>query len=438
MLRLDVDGLASLSRGRSPVESEARLLPRRSGRGSLAPRRIAVLSPWHPEPADNGSKLRARAVIGALAEEFDVVLISLLPPETIQHAELPAVPGVWQQFTLPLPGYNPRSPRALIATLSSFPRSMVMTWSEDTARAIRAILETCGVDLALAADLRVVRYVCALDPGMPVIVDEANMSPFVSPPGKRRSLRRWLREHKYRVLLEGLERRTGMAIVASEQEASAYRLLTGSNRISVIEHGMTSLPTEKWQPPHTSKLLYTGSLTYSANAEAVDYFVQSIMPRIEQHIPNMSLTVTGEIPARLPDAARHPHVTLTGRLPSLDSVFRESRVFVAPLLSGMGTRIKILEALSYGIPVVSTTKGAEGLPVAHGEHLFLADDPSEFSDAVVRLMRDPQLSCRLGATGRALIEERFTWESRGDSLRTLVRDLMEQASQGASHVGRPR
>lgn len=415
MLRHRVEGMALPSRG-TISDLPQLVAPTR--------RRIAVLTPWHPEPADNGSKLRARAIIDALSEEFDVALISLLPPETIRSDEQAAVPGVWQQFMLPLPGYSPGSPRSILAALSSFPRSMVMTWDVDTAHAIRTIVDTCGIDLAMAADLRVVRYLYALDPTLPVIVDEANLSPFVVAPGRCRSLRGLLRQHKYRVLLEGLEKRRGMAIVASEHEASAYRVLTGSHQITVIEHGVTSMPALPWQPPCTSKLLYTGSLTYSPNAEAVELFVQSIMPRIEQRAPDVSLTVTGEIPSCLSASARHPRVLLTGRLADLDSVFRESRVFIVPLLSGIGTRIKILEALSYGMPVVSTRKGAEGLPVKHGEHLLLADSPADFGAAVLELMHDEALSCQLGTAGRTLIAERFTWETQGVTLRSLVGRLL--------------
>src|SRR5215211_5183339 len=94
---------------------------------------VAILSTWHPEPVDNGRKQRTRQMIAALAEEYEVALISLLPPDEVEAGDVPPVPGVWQQWTLPLPAFTPRSWPALAAGLHPLPRSTVMTWRKSTA-----------------------------------------------------------------------------------------------------------------------------------------------------------------------------------------------------------------------------------------------------------------------------------------------------------------
>ena len=102
--------------------------------------------------------------------------------------------------------------------------------------------------------------------------------------------------------------------------------------------------------------------------------------------------VTGALPSSTDFAMRHPQVLLAGRLDDLDATYRAARVCVVPLRYGTGTRIKIIEALAYGMPVVTTSKGAEGLAVVHGEHVLIADDPHDFAAATVRLLRDSELS----------------------------------------------
>lgn len=371
-------------------------------------------------------------MISALATHYDVVLVSLLPEEQI-GAALPIIPDVWRQFALPLPVFRSRSLSALAGTASRYPRSIAATWSAPTARAITDLVNEFDIQAAIGADLRTLRYLRALTGQMPTVLDEPDVSPFVTL-GGRKTLRARLRERKYQHLLDRSNSRLSSAIVASEQEASAYRFLAKSDNVIVIENGVGTLPSAVWKPVHSSELLYTGSLCYAPNSEAIVHFIGNIMPLIEGEFANVALTVTGQLPERLPEAIRRPRVHLTGSLDSLDYTFQQSRVFIAPLLSGTGTRIKLLEAMAHGMPIVTTAKGAEGLPVEDGKHLLIADSPAHFAAAVRRLMGDPDLSSRLGAAGRDLVADRFTWDSKGTQLRALIVQLLEANRNQESDV----
>jgi glycosyltransferase involved in cell wall biosynthesis len=127
----------------------------------------------------------------------------------------------------------------------------------------------------------------------------------------------------------------------------------------------------------------------------------------------------------LPNEARHPRLRLTGYLDTLDDILHESRVFIAPLLSGTGTRIKLIEAMAYGMPIVSTSKGAEGLAILPGRHMLIADTPVDFANAVSRLLEDTALCESLGVQARELVRTRYTWDASGNELRQLVRSLLE-------------
>ena len=116
-------------------------------------------------------------------------------------------------------------------------------------------------------------------------------------------------------------------------------------------------------------------------------------------------------------------VTLSGYVDDIRSVVGSSAICVVPLRQGSGTRLKILEAMALGIPIVSTTKGAEGLGVRHGEHLLLADDAPTFAQHTTALLRDPALGQRLSAQARQLVEQHYDWSFIGQRFLKLVEDV---------------
>ena len=407
-----------------------------TGAVSLTARtRVALITPWHPEPVDNGSKQRIAQLIAALAPDYDIVLISLLTADEQAGAPPSSVPGVYRQCVLTLPSYRPRSAKALLAGLHPLPRSFAVTWDRTTAMQLNAIVRSMGIGLALGADLRILHYLLDLPAGIPIVIDEMNTSPFLADEargGTFARLRAAGRQRKYARFLGQAVRQLDAAVVSSVYEAAAYRQLAGTAQVTLIENGVGAVPESPWHPIDSTQLLYNGALSYAPNAEAVEYFLGDILPLIAPTAPSIHLLVTGKIPSAGHPARAHPQVRLSGWLDrdELDAAYRASRVCIAPLLSGTGTRIKLLEALAYGLPVVTTTKGAEGLDVISGEHLIIADTPAEFAAATVRLLTDDDAARQLGARGREHVRQRYSWDTRGVQLRGLVRDCLNSASTG--------
>jgi polysaccharide biosynthesis protein PslH len=163
--------------------------------------------------------------------------------------------------------------------------------------------------------------------------------------------------------------------------------------------------------PKADRLIHTGSLAYRANYEAVVYFLEQIWPRIIAALPEVEFWITGRSAGYpLPPAAEDPRVHLTSYVDDIRPVIAGSAVSVVPLLSGGGTRLKILESLALNTAVVSTTKGAQGLDLCHGEHLLIADTPGEFAQAVLRLLQDEGLRQQLAKQGRELVQRKYNWE----------------------------
>jgi glycosyltransferase involved in cell wall biosynthesis len=139
--------------------------------------------------------------------------------------------------------------------------------------------------------------------------------------------------------------------------------------------------------------------------DAVDFFLSEVYPLVKQNLPDASLTVTGSTAGvDIGGLRMNSSVKLVGHLKDVRPALRQSAICIVPIRLGGGTRLKILEAMALGTPVVSTAKGAEGLEVVNGEHLLVADEPAEFAGAIGRLVSDPDLCDRLVIQARSLVE----------------------------------
>ena len=160
----------------------------------------------------------------------------------------------------------------------------------------------------------------------------------------------------------------------------------------------------------STEILTVGTLFYPPNADGVRWFLREIFPLVKTQTPAAHLTIIGPRPPKdiLRSATENPQsVKITGYVPALLPYFECAAMMVVPVRAASGMRVRILEALARGIPVVTTTTGVEGIDAINGEHLLVADEPREFANAVVRLMRDRDLGERLGRNGRRLIEEKY-------------------------------
>ncbi len=178
----------------------------------------------------------------------------------------------------------------------------------------------------------------------------------------------------------------------------------------------TGVDTEFFRPRGVGQrepynLIFTGSMDWLPNEDAIQYFTKEIMPRIKQSVPGVTLTVVGRkpYPSLVELSKRDPSVVVTGRVEDVRPYMEAASVYVVPIRIGGGTRLKIYEAMGMELPIVSTTIGAEGLPVRAGVDLFLADTPAEFARRVVALLQDEASAKAIGAQAAALVRERFGW-----------------------------
>jgi glycosyltransferase involved in cell wall biosynthesis len=396
---------------------------------------ILVISAWCPYPADNGSRLRAYNLLKQLAGQgHRLTLIGFGQDDSdLALAETGLAPlsaGGVRLF--PSRFFRPGTMKAWLGFFSRKPRMLLDTWRPEAAEEIARQCRRDEYDVVLALQLGIAHYIPA-DLPHPCVLDEVEVSSFVRPLGEARSWRKRLRlglmVAKFRAHVASLGPRFVRWTAVSDDERQAIRRLVGPRAalppIEILPNGVdlrhNTYESDAEYEPDT--LVYNGALSFYANREAVDHFLGDILPIIHRERPQAQLRVTGRTDAVSSDdpLRRQPGLTLTGYLDDVRPAVRGAAVCVVPLRQGGGTRLKILEAMALGTPVVATPRGAEGLDARDGEEILIADAPEEFAAATLRLMTDTALRRRLSAAGRAFVERKFGWDAIAADLgRTLA------------------
>jgi glycosyltransferase involved in cell wall biosynthesis len=175
------------------------------------------------------------------------------------------------------------------------------------------------------------------------------------------------------------------------------------------------------------------------NEDAIVFFTEAILPGIRAAVPGVTLTVVGRNPSpRVLALARHdPAVRITGSVPDVRPFIERAAVFIVPLRIGGGTRLKIYEAMAMEKAVVSTSIGAEGLPVTDGEDIILADTPETFASSVIQLLTDPGCAQEVGQRAAAVVRAEFGWDRVADKFAGICDGLVAPRLESAS-AGSPR
>ena len=182
--------------------------------------------------------------------------------------------------------------------------------------------------------------------------------------------------------------------------------------------------------PQENTLIYVGALTYNANYDAMQYFLREIFPIIQRQMPDVKVKITGKTQGvDLSGLVLNEQVEFTGYVEDIRPVIKSSSVCIVPLQVGGGTRLKILEAMALGTPVVATSKGAEGLDLQPGRDLLVADAPEDFAREVIRLLRQPELREQLQKNGRKAVEEKYDSHQIAANLHQSLQEKLEKCWQ---------
>lgn len=215
---------------------------------------------------------------------------------------------------------------------------------------------------------------------------------------------------------EGREcRRFDHVVAVSDADRDAMREAYGTTHVSSVPTGVDTgyFALSGREPRRPREIVFTGSMDWMPNEDGITWFCEEVLPRVRTRVPDATLAIVGRNPTgKVRDLANaHPGVTVTGTVPDVRPYLERAGVLVVPLRVGGGTRLKIYEGMAMERATVSTTIGAEGLPVRDGEEILMADDPAGFADAIVRVLQDASFAQAIGQRAATRVRRDFSWAS---------------------------
>jgi sugar transferase (PEP-CTERM/EpsH1 system associated) len=372
-------------------------------------------------PLDAGGRLRSFHLIKELSRRHRVSLLTThLPGDdpTVLTEHLPdCVEIVSVPYVLPKHGSMRFAAALMRSWFSSRPVDLWKSRVGGLTHEVKRRIERGSVDVCVADFLTATQNIPMGD-GIPVVLFEHNIEHVIWQRMSQHEQRLWRRlllqfeTSKMRRAEVDACRNADLTLAVSDADRFKLQELAPGANIATIATGVDiDYFTPNGAPASDHSLVFTGSLDWYPNEDAMFYFFGDILPRIRAAVSDATATIVGRNPKAhlMLAAAETPGVSLTGNVPDVRPYMRDAAVFIVPLRIGSGTRLKIFEAMAMGKAVVSTTVGAEGLGLTPGVHFLQADTPEDFANAVISLMRDPARRNALGKAARELVEKHYSW-----------------------------
>ena len=394
---------------------------------------ILFLSTWFPYPPDNGAKIRVYQLLRALALQHEITLVAFAfdkaNPEAAHELR------TWCRHVEVI-SRDPFQRNRLARLLTFFSLSPITAApDQEMKQRVDMLSKETSFDAVIASTMIMATYAQQLR-NIPRIMEEHNSfsrwrwESFQQQFSASQRLRGWVSWRKSCIYEKQLARQFDLWTVVSEQDHKASQQMISDSKV-IVEVVPNGVDCQRYRPGaaqiQANTLIYNGALTYDANYDAMHYFLAEIFPLIRQQLPDVSLTITGSTAGvRLAGLNLDSNVCLSGYVEDIRPLVLSSTICVVPIRKGSGSRLKILEAMALGTPVVATSKGAEGLDANHGKHLLLADDPAAFAGQVLHLLREPALRQQIAASARRLVEERYDWIYLGQRFVRLVEEAVQR------------
>ncbi|MBM3154536.1 MAG: glycosyltransferase [Chloroflexi bacterium] len=394
--------------------------------------RILILSLWNPYPPDLGAKLRNIALLQGWSRRHQVSLLTFSDEQGNLEASLKKLHSlcVDVQFishSLVERALWRRIGNRLNALGSNCPIPVVLAHSHQMAQAARSALQHSTFDAVqidspwmyqyVPAGLHITRILNAYNIEFEVMKQRARVA--------ANPLRRAAHQYDAAVFRRyelAVMRRCQFILASSENDRQRVTELVHETQVVTVPNAL-NLEEYSWSAPDaclSKTLVFTGTMSYPPNVDGVLYFYTSIYPLIQAQIPEVQLAIVGREPTTaIRGLARDPSIRVTGYVEDVKPLIRRSCVFIAPIRFGGGTRIKLLEAMALGVPVVTTNMAAEGLDVQDGRHVLIADNPATFAEKTILLLDDSNLRRRLAYEARQLVETRYSWRAVEDIVTNL-------------------
>ena len=391
--------------------------------------KLLVIYPYAPWPLDRGTYQRTFHLLKALAVHHEVDFVALAEEQDGTGEKLAVFSEFCREVEF-IPFAHPPWQKLFPGRLLNLLPSNVQHWQcPNVSDAINRRLTPGRYDLVHICDLVLMPYVLPHRHHTPFVVDRSRVDlQFQLMEHKsldftfREKLLRWESYAKLWLYEKKLAREALLEVVCGPDDEVFLREHVDTKApVMVVANGVdlgyfhpSSAPDARATQP---TVIFCGAMDYSPNVDALRWFFESIHQKLLKLCPAVRILIVGKSPiAEVQAYGSRPGVTVTGGVPDVRPYYKRAWLQMVPLRIGGGTRLKIVESLAIGTPVVSTTIGAQGLELKHGENILLADDPDTFAGEISRALSDPALLRRIEENGIATANERFGWPAIGARL----------------------
>lgn len=355
--------------------------------------------------------------LAAAAKEWDVTLLSFCDTAEVRGIDPPEVRDLHARVVR-VAHTPPWTPRAAVAGLvGRWPYTLARYRSASMNRAVRAAVAQTEPAFALAHHLHTATYADALG-RVPLILREHNvehvwMARFARALGPTPAgLYARVQAARLRSVERRLVDRAALTLAIQPEEAASIRSLCPDARVETLPVGVDLAHVPARDPSDPPTLLVAGSLEWLPNVEGALAFLRRGWPRVKSRVPDARIRLAGKNPAaRLRREAEAMGADVAANVPSMGEEFRRAAALLVPLWMGAGARVKAIEAMAAGLPVVSTSIGMEGLEATPGTHFIAAETPEALGEAAALLLAEPDRAARVAGAARSLVAERYSLEA---------------------------
>ncbi len=416
---------------------------------SQQPLRILFLTPQLPFPPRQGTSIRNYNLIRFLSERHEIDLVTFLAPGDELTHDSPLRTHCRRITTIGQP-VRTTSDRVR-TTLLSFKPDMGLRLNSDEMMAKMRSLPLTGYDIVQVEGIEMAPYAFAIRKRLKsqrtrtgIVFDDHNCEYLLQ---KRNALtdlrnpRRWLAA-AYSIVqwnkLRHYERRvcvqTDLILAVSEPDRQALKDLASDVDVRLIPNGIDTASYSSLlvdvDAAEAPNIVFTGKMDYRPNVDAVVWFGTQVFPRIRRQIPKAQFQIVGQQPLeRVFALSEAPGIQITGEVPEIEPYLQQASVYIIPMRIGGGTRLKALQAMATGLPIVATSLGVEGIAVQDGRELLIRDEPREFAGAVLDLINDHQGSGsivnRLGSNAKEFVAKHYDWQTIIPHLEQAYFELVE-------------
>ena len=397
--------------------------------------RILWLSPISPFPPTDGNRMRNFYLIKNLSVKHEIVLIHFYTVDDVLEADSPVtkccklVEGV---------EIDPKSEKSVFRLVDKIWNRLLgkvtfcgYGYRKEMKKKVSSFCAINKIDVIVAASPWMGEFATGIK-NVPMILDNQNVETFLLKGIFKAEKKIKIKIAKYLdyLAMSRYEPRIikyfdAMTVVSKEDKAVFLNSGFNDSFIKIIPNGVQLSDKNSGYPGNgLPGFIFCGGMSYPPNVEGVNYFMDEIYPKIKTRLPNFKVYFVGKHPH--PDIMRwqSENVEVTGYVADVLPYYRKSAVSIVPLKTGSGTRLKILESMALGVPVVSTSIGAAGLSVTNNENIILKDDPDAFASSVVSLVKNKSLSSVISCNARKLVAENYDWRGIAEKFNLLLSELL--------------